>query len=140
MTEGIKTRDPRDNDFPGEEPIEGGPKTAETPGDDVKTADLLKSVDFAPDLKPDERRRLEEVVTKNSSAFGLDGRLGEHDTLVNIPLKPDAKPVSLPPFPISPASREVMDKQMDKWINLGVIEPSSSPWGAPAFITYRQKK
>ncbi|KZT31707.1 hypothetical protein SISSUDRAFT_973101, partial [Sistotremastrum suecicum HHB10207 ss-3] len=77
---------------------------------------------------------------KNSSAFGLDGRLGEHDTLVDILLKPDAKPVSLPPFPISPASREVMDKQMDKWINLGVVEPSKSPWGAPAFITYRQKK
>ena len=33
-----------------------------------------------------------------------------------------------------------MDKQMDKWIQLGVIEPSKSPWAAPAFIVYRHGK
>ena len=44
--------------------------------------------------------------------------------------------VSLPPFPSSPAKQEIIDKQMDKWIELGVIEPSKSPWAAPAFIVY----
>jgi hypothetical protein len=29
---------------------------------------------------------------------------------------------------------------MDQWIKLGVIEPSKSPWGAPAFIVYRNGK
>ena len=29
---------------------------------------------------------------------------------------------------------------MDKWIQLGVIEPSKSPWAAPAFIVYRNGK
>jgi len=29
---------------------------------------------------------------------------------------------------------------MDSWISLGVIEPSKSPWGAPAFIVYRNGK
>ena len=29
---------------------------------------------------------------------------------------------------------------MDKWIQLGVIEPSKSPWAAPAFIIYRNGK
>ncbi|KZP07060.1 hypothetical protein FIBSPDRAFT_688222, partial [Athelia psychrophila] len=57
-----------------------------------------------------------------------------------IPMKPGAKEVSLPPFPTSPVKREVMDAQMDKWIALGVIEPSKSPWGAPAFIVYRNSK
>ena len=33
-------------------------------------------------------------------------------------------------------NREVIDKQMDKWIQLGIIEPSKSPWAAPAFIVY----
>ena len=46
----------------------------------------------------------------------------------------------MPPFFMSPASREVMDKQMDSWISLKVIEPSQSPWGAPTFISYRQAK
>ena len=33
-----------------------------------------------------------------------------------------------------------MDKQIDDWIQLEVIEPSISPWGAPTFITYRNNK
>jgi hypothetical protein len=59
---------------------------------------------------------------------------------VEIPMKPGAEPVSLPPFPVSPANREVIDKQMDSWLNLGVIEPSKSPWAAPVFIVYRNSK
>ena len=29
---------------------------------------------------------------------------------------------------------------MDKWIQLGVIKPSKSPWAAPAFIVYQNGK
>ena len=58
------------------------------------------------------------------------------DAKVQVPLNPGAKPISLPPFPSSPAKREVIDKQMDKWIQLGMIKPSNSPWAAPAFIIY----
>ena len=58
------------------------------------------------------------------------------DAKVQIPLNPGAKPISLPPFPSSPAKREVINKQMDKWIQLGIIEPSKSPWATLAFIIY----
>ena len=47
---------------------------------------------------------------------------------------------SLPPFHASPTNREVIDKQMDKWIQLGIIEPSKSPWAGPTFIVYRNGK
>ena len=63
-------------------------------------------------------------------------RLGQYPAKVTIRLKPDTEPISLPPFPQSPAKREVMDKQIDDWIQLEVIETSISPWGAPTFITY----
>jgi hypothetical protein len=79
-------------------------------------------------------------VSKNLDAFGMKGRLGHYPAKVAIRLKPDAQPISLPPFPQSPVKREVMDKQMDSWIQLEVIEPSISPWGAPAFIVYRNGK
>ena len=62
--------------------------------------------------------------------------MGHLDAKVQIPLIPGAKPISLPPFPSSPAKREVINKQMDKWIQLKVIEPSKSPQVAPAFIVY----
>ncbi|PBK82062.1 hypothetical protein ARMGADRAFT_1048693 [Armillaria gallica] len=73
-------------------------------------------------------------------AFGLDGRLGTNDARVEIQLKPGSQPVSLSLFSVSPASHEVMDKQVDAWIQLGIIEPSRSPWAAPAFIVYHNGK
>jgi hypothetical protein len=120
--------------------VEGGPKTAETPPDTVTQGQLLSEVHISSDLSSSQRRRLEELLVRNSSAFGLDGRLGNYEEKVEITLKPGSNPVSLPPFPCSPANREVIDKQMDSWIQLGVIEPSKSPWGAPVFIVYRNGK
>ncbi|KDR81256.1 hypothetical protein GALMADRAFT_36804, partial [Galerina marginata CBS 339.88] len=77
---------------------------------------------------------------KHEKAFSLDGRLGHYDEKVDIAMKPGTTPISLPPYPASPAKREVIDKQMDAWIQLGVIEPSKSPWAAPVFIVYRNNK
>ena len=40
----------------------------------------------------------------------------------------------------SPAKRQVIDKQIDKWFEQGVIEPSRSPWSAPVIIAYHHGK
>ncbi|THH26480.1 hypothetical protein EUX98_g7699 [Antrodiella citrinella] len=98
------------------------------------------TVDVSEEVIGDQRTRLLEVLGRNVKAFSLDGRLGMTDTTCTIPLRPGSKEVSLPPFPGSPAKREVMDKQMDTWLRLEVIEPSKSPWGAPGFIVYRNGK
>nr|GAT46647.1 predicted protein [Mycena chlorophos] len=123
-----------------EEPVEGGPKTAEPPSESTASDKLLSEIDISPHVSPEQRCRLEEVVLRNANAFRLDGRLGNYAAQVEIPMKPGAEPVSLPPFPASPANREVIDRQMDAWIELGVIEPSKSPWAAPVFIVYRNSK
>ncbi len=122
------------------DPVEGGPKTAETAPDFIAATTMLSNLDMSPDLSPENRQRLETIVLRNKLAFGLDGKLGIHDARVEVRLKPNSQPVSLPPFPVSPANREVMNKQIDSWIQLGVIEPSESPWAAPAFIVYRNNK
>ena len=124
----------------GDEPLEGGPKMAEVPPEETPKAELLKEVNFSSDLSAEHRERLEKMILRNEKAFGIDGRLGHYPAKVQIRLQPETKPVSLPPFPQSPANREVMDKQMDQWIQLEVIEPSVSPWGAPAFIIFRNGK
>lgn len=123
-----------------EEPLEGGPKTAEPPGEEVPSSRLLEEIDISPDLSAEQREQLIQVLRANERAFGLDGRLGNYDEKVEITLKPGTVPISLPPFPASPAKREIIDKQMDAWIQLGVIEPSKSPWAAPVFIVYRNGK
>ena len=119
---------------------EGGPKTAEAPPEEIKENDLIKAVDFSEYLSEDQRIRLQQTVAKHKLAFSLNGRLGHYDAKVEIPLKTDAQPVSLPPFPASPVNRQVMDEQMDTWMKQEVIEPSVSPWAAPVFIVWRNGK
>ena len=101
---------------------------------------MLTEVHISPDLTDHQQQQIRAVVLNNAQAFGLDGRLGDHPSLVEINLKPGTQPVSLPPYSASPANREVIDEQMDTWIKLGVIEPSVSPWGAPVFIVYQNGK
>ena len=55
-------------------------------------------------------------------------------------MKEGTVPISLPPYHASPANQDVINKQMDAWIELGVIEPSKSPWAAPVFIVYHNNK
>ena len=97
-------------------------------------------MDISPQLTNDQRSALEKIILQNELTFGLDGRLGNYPEKVEVSMKPGTIPISLPPFPASPAKREVIDKQMDSWIELGVIEPSVSPWAAPVFIVYRNGK
>lgn len=88
----------------GEEPIEGGPKTAETAADTVTSSNLLTEIHISPDLTELQREQVSAVVLKNAQAFGLDGWLGNHPGLVDITLKPGTQPVSLPPYSASPAN------------------------------------
>ena len=123
-----------------EELVEGGPKTSLSPKDDVEASRLLEAIDISPDLSTDQRNQIAALISKHASVFGLDGKLGNYPGKVEVEMKEGTMPISLPPFHASPASREIIDKQMNAWIELGVIEPSKSPWAAPVFIVYRNNK
>jgi hypothetical protein len=122
------------------QPVEGGPKTSEIPEEITIGDELLQNVDISINLTSEEWREMEKVLQRNHAAFALDGRLGNYKENVKIPLVPETKPISIPPFPMSPANREIIDKQMDSWLKLEVIEPSKSPWAAPVFIVHRNGK
>jgi len=100
----------------------------------------MKEVHISPNLTEDQVNQLQEVLRRHKSVFGLEGRLGHYATEVDIPLLPNTKPIPILPCQASPANREVIDKQMNTWIELGVIKPSKSPWGAPVFIVYQNSK
>ena len=95
------------------------------------------SVHISPDISSEQRKELEAVVLKHEQAFGLDGQLGLYECQVKIPLRLGAEEISLPPFPVSPEKRQALDKQIDAWLALEVVEPSKSPWGFPGFIVHR---
>ncbi|RDX42386.1 hypothetical protein OH76DRAFT_1320905, partial [Lentinus brumalis] len=112
VAEGLRTsRGPRstDEDPLASEPLEGGPKTSEVPPEDTSSEDFAAVIDISEELGVDERARLLQILSRNKEAFSLDGRLGAvKGSKCTIPLRSDAKEVSLPPFPASPAKREVI--------------------------------
>jgi hypothetical protein len=118
-----------------------GPKTSE-PADPTTydSKKLEELIDIAPDAPEEIRRKTLELVRKHINAFGFDDRLGTLETIAKIRMKPEAQPVSVPMYGASPAKRQVIDEQMDKWIKQEVIEPSKSPWSAPVVIAYRNGK
>ena len=48
------------------------------------------------------------------------------------------KPIKLRPYRVSPQRRQLIDSEIDKMLDLGIIEPSSGPYAAP--ITLQPKK
>lgn len=136
----VSRQDYSANEVLAEPPLEGGPKTAEMPEESTTCKRLLVEVDISPKLTQAQKIKLQELLEHHEEAFGLEGRLGCYAEEVDIPLLPNTKPISILPYQASPVNRDVIDKQMDSWINLGVIEPSKSPWGAPVFIAYHNHK
>ncbi|KAI5887376.1 uncharacterized protein SCHCODRAFT_01050024, partial [Schizophyllum commune H4-8] len=80
------------------------------------------------------------MLERRKGAFALDGRLGNHPAMAQIRVKEDARPVAVPMYGTSPAKKEVMDEQINKWFEQDVIEDSRSPWSAPVVIAYRNGK
>jgi hypothetical protein len=118
-----------------------GPKTAELPSTEVIPSEhLIQEIDFSDSLNSKQRKELEKVVLKHEQAFGLNGCLGLHDTEVEINLSEGTKEICLAPYSASPAKREVIEKQLQDWKDLGVIEESKSPWGFPVIVVYHNSK
>lgn len=50
----------------------------------------------------------------------------------------DAKPVTRPPYKMSPLELGELQKQLKELLSLGLIQPSKSPWGAPVLFVKKK--
>ncbi|KIM34580.1 hypothetical protein M413DRAFT_34781, partial [Hebeloma cylindrosporum] len=80
------------------------------------------------------------MLKAHTKAFGFDGRLGHYPGKAHIRTVDGQVPIAVPMYGASPEKRRVIEAQLDKWFEQGVIEPSVSPWGAPVVIAYRNGK
>jgi len=116
-----------------------GPKTTALPDEDL-SGDISELVNLSPDIPKDVLPKLSAILRENCAAFGLNGRLGNAATQARVPLQPDTLPISVPMYAASPAKRAVIEKQVNAWFEAGVVEPSSSPWGFPVVVVFRNGK
>ncbi|CEP06777.1 hypothetical protein, partial, partial [Parasitella parasitica] len=56
--------------------------------------------------------------------------------VINIP--EGTKPINRPPFRMSPAELDELKRQLNELSSLGLIRPSSSPWGAPVLFVKKK--
>jgi hypothetical protein len=117
-----------------------GPKTAALPDPTIYPSDKMKELLDVGDLPEHLQERAWEMLQSHVQAFGFDGRLGHYPGKVEIRTKQDQRPISLPMYGSSPEKRRVIDEQLDRWFELGVVEASRSPWSAPIVIAYRNGK
>lgn len=98
----------------------------------------------APDLRhvpPEWRDKLSKLLDKYHHVFkqelppGLPANRIDHEV---IPLLPNSRPPYRPMFRLSPSEMAEVRKQVTELLQKGLIEPSSSPFGAP--VLFVQKK
>ena len=117
-----------------------GPKTAAMPDSTVYPSSEMKDLIDVGSLPEHLKEQAWGMLHSHQKAFGFDGRLGHLPTKVHTCTVDGQVPIAVPMYGSSPEKRKVMDEQIDKWFEQGVIEPSISPWSAPVVIAYRNGK
>jgi hypothetical protein len=84
-------------------------------------------------LEPEYKAQLQVLLSKYAVIFNdMPGRttLCSH----GIQLIAEAKPFRLSPYRVHPAKADLIKKEIDLMVHLGVIEPSSSPFASPVVL------
>ncbi len=72
-----------------------------------------------------------DVLLEYWDLFSFDGSYGRTNLIKHrIDLKPGTQPVKMRYKPVSPTLEPELEKQLNKWLKEGVIEPANSPWSA----------
>ena len=85
-----------------EEDQNWGPKTSAVP-EELTSGDVTELMSLGPDIPEEVMPKLRALLQRNHTTFGVDGQLGKVQAWVEIPLQPQAQPISLPMYGASPA-------------------------------------
>ena len=109
-------------------PHQGRDDPATRDGDALSVADLDLSHVL---LK--YRDRLGEMLSKYAKMW--DGSLREITTTEHhLDFAPEARPVACPPYRAGPKAREIEQREVDRMLAAGVIEPAQSAWASPVVL------
>ena len=121
-------------------PDKYGPKMAAMPDLTFYPSSKLEELIDVGNLPEHLKARAWEMLHRREKAFGFDGCLGHLDAKVHIRTVDGQVPISAPMYGASPEKHKIIEAQLDKWFEQGVIEPSKSPWSAPVVIAYHHGK
>ena len=83
-------------------------------------------------LSPEEKQKVSTLISEFGDIFvGPDGQLGQTNLAEHYIDTGDTKPFKLPARRIPMFKRPIVEKEVDRMLEQGVIEPSTSPWNSP---------
>jgi hypothetical protein len=113
--------------------------------------EIRDAIKTGPELEDAERAQILAIVDQFHEAFASSQRpLGTykgakvkwHVNYPGIDNNPPAIPAKMrkAPYPCSPASKTILMEAIQKLMDLGVVQPSDSPYSAPAVLVQKQGK
>ena len=77
---------------------------------------------------------VQELLMQFRDTFAAEGQLGRCQEFEFAIDTGEAKPIKFRPRPLLPAKRHALQALLKELLHLGIIRPSSSPWGAPVVL------
>ena len=85
-------------------------------------------------LTPEEQQRLKELILKNRNIFNIYTGLRTTSLTQHRIDTGDHLPISVPPYRVSPAQRDEIERQVSQMLENDIIQPSDSPWASPVLL------
>jgi len=112
-------------------------KDAETlPMYDFNEKETAKDVVISPELSAAQQNEIRELLDEYSEIFSdvpMVIHLIEHKVELI-----ESEPVKHKPYPIPYKMQEIIDKEIDEMLRMGVIEHSEAPYASPLVLVKKQ--
>lgn len=86
-------------------------------------------------LTPLEKMRLNAVIERNMTRMGKE--LGCTNRVEHV-IVTSSPPIKQRYYRVNPLVQEQIDRELDKMLELGVVEPSQSPWSSPILLVKKK--
>ena len=113
--------------------------SVESPNETKLPSELEPLVGEAKDLSRSQKETASTLLTEYQDIFvGSDGKLGQTSVTKHRIDTGESRPIKQPVRRLPWAQTEIADKEVEKMLAQGTIEPSSSPWASPIVLVTKK--
>lgn len=104
----------------------------------VLSSCVVNAIQDVDTLSSQQKTELEKVIN-SFEAIGPKDKLGRTHVITHHIDTGDSKPIRQRQYPLSPAMLEILNKEIDNMLSLGVIRPlDTSPWLSPLWVVAKK--
>jgi hypothetical protein len=82
----------------------------------------------------DERKLYEQLILQNHDVFSKSKDLGKANNFKHKIFTKIDEPIFQKQYSIPDMHREYLEKQVQEWLKLGIVQPSTSRYNSPMFL------